>query len=228
VEQSLFCRLSVGNGVTSGEFTPLPTVPRGSPRRALSSVRSLTLVYLQTPMASFALWSPTAFYSPQLNSSKPRHFSSYSTASSPSFGSERPLSPSASLYLPHTPARLPAEPTIAHQVRPGPLVPQRAYSAPFSAGNTPMQVEFQLAGGVPGVPMRLLQDAGSVDLPIEGADNIPFSESVASTITLRIWVSLAFTLSSSLLTPQLYSVAGLCTILSTNDYAKGYRSTYAS
>jgi hypothetical protein len=53
-----------------------------------------------------------------------------------------------------------------------------------------MQVEFRSAGGVPGVPMRLLQDAGSVDLPIEGADNIPFSESVASTITLRIWVRL--------------------------------------
>jgi len=50
-----------------------------------------------------------------------------------------------------------------------------------------MQVEFQFAGGAPGVPMRLLQDAGGVDLQIEGADNIPFSESVASTITLRIW-----------------------------------------
>jgi len=57
-----------------------------------------------------------------------------------------------------------------------------------------MQVEFQVAGGVPGVPMRLLQDAGGVDLLIEGADNIPFSESVASTIALRIWVRLSFTL----------------------------------
>jgi len=50
-----------------------------------------------------------------------------------------------------------------------------------------MQVEFQSTGGAPGVPMRLLQDASATDLPIEGADNIPFSESVASTITLRIW-----------------------------------------
>jgi len=50
-----------------------------------------------------------------------------------------------------------------------------------------MQLEFRLAGGVLGVPMRLLGDAGGLNLPIEGANTSPFSNSVASTITLRIW-----------------------------------------
>lgn len=179
-------------------------------------------------MSSFALWSPTAFHSPQLNSSKPPHFSNYSTTSSPSFGSERPLSPSASPYASRNPTRLPSEQTIGRQVRPGPLVPQRAYSAPFSAGNRPMQVEFRLASGGTGVPMRLLQDAGATDLPIESADTSPFSESVPSTITLRIWVSICISLCHPRFSrPSAKSVAWLCTILSTNDDAKGYWPPYA-
>ena len=55
-----------------------------------------------------------------------------------------------------------------------------------------MQIGFQFIGGAPGVPMRLLQDASALDLPIEDANSIPFPESVASTITLRIWVSIRF------------------------------------
>jgi len=50
-----------------------------------------------------------------------------------------------------------------------------------------MQIGFRFVGGAPGVPMRLLQDASALDLPIEDANSIPFPESVASTITLRIW-----------------------------------------
>jgi hypothetical protein len=90
-----------------------------------------------------------------------------------------------------------------------------------------MQIGFQFVGGAPGVPMRLLQDASALDLPIEDANSIPFPESVASTITLRIWVSIRFHLPSSCLMPRAVSVAGLCTVLSTNDHAKGYWPAYA-
>jgi len=55
-----------------------------------------------------------------------------------------------------------------------------------------MQIGFQFIGGPPGIPMRLLQDAGALDLPIDGASSTPFPESVASTITLRILVSIRF------------------------------------
>lgn len=51
-----------------------------------------------------------------------------------------------------------------------------------------MQIGFQFVGGGLGIPMRLLQNARALDLPIEGGDSTPFSETVASTITLRIWV----------------------------------------
>jgi hypothetical protein len=90
-----------------------------------------------------------------------------------------------------------------------------------------MQIGFQFTGGAPGVPMRLLQDASALDLPIEDANSIPFPESVASTITLRIWVSIRFAPLAILLSYAAVSVAGLCTVLSTNDHAKGYWPTYA-
>lgn len=166
-----------------------PVVPQTPPmwNSPYSAASPLETASPMTPMSSIALWSPTAFHSPQLSSSKPPHFSNYATTPSPSFGSQRPLSPSGSPFASRHPTRLSAEQAIGRQLRPGPLVPQRAYSAPFSAGNKPMQVEFRLESGGTGVPMRLLQDAGANDLPIEGADTSPFSESVASTITLRIW-----------------------------------------
>ncbi|KAG8816105.1 hypothetical protein FRC18_001170 [Serendipita sp. 400] len=50
-----------------------------------------------------------------------------------------------------------------------------------------MQIDFNFAGGIPGIPMRLLRDARAIDLPIIGGNSVPFPESVASTITLRIW-----------------------------------------
>jgi hypothetical protein len=92
-----------------------------------------------------------------------------------------------------------------------------------------MQIGFQFVGANPGVPMRLLQDAGAVDLPIEGASSIPFPQSVASTITLRIWVRIRFAPLAVLLSyaEAVFPVAGLCTVLSTNDHAKGYWPTYA-
>jgi len=90
-----------------------------------------------------------------------------------------------------------------------------------------MQIGFRFVGGALGVPMRLLQDARALDLPIEGADSIPFSQSVASTITLRIWVSPLFIALLTFLILEAVLVAGLCTVLSTNDYAKGYWPTYA-
>lgn len=139
-----------------------------------------------TPSASFASFSPTAFHSSPLNSSKPSLYSThpFPTASPVnSLRSRAPFSSSGSPYALRTPERLPIELTS----RPGPLVPQKAYNAPFLGGKRPMQIGFQFVGGVPGVPMRLLQDTGAMDLPIEGASSIPFPESVASTITLRIW-----------------------------------------
>jgi hypothetical protein len=93
-----------------------------------------------------------------------------------------------------------------------------------------MQIGFQFVGGVPGVPMRLLQDAGAMDLPIEGASSIPFPESVASTITLRIWVRIPFAPLAVLYVLRrgcVLTVAGICTVRSTNDHAKGYWPTYA-
>jgi hypothetical protein len=101
-------------------------------------------------------------------------------------------SPYASPRSPRTPVRPPSDLMKEKIPRLGPLVPQKAYSAPFSAGNKPMQIEFRYAGGSLGIPMRLLQDVGAMDLPIEGAETTPFTESVATTITLRIWVSATF------------------------------------
>ncbi|KIM31231.1 hypothetical protein M408DRAFT_255856 [Serendipita vermifera MAFF 305830] len=138
-----------------------------------------------TPSASFASFSPiTAFHSSPL-SSRPSLHSKHPNSHSPvnAFRSIAPSSSSGSPRSIGTPERLPVELTT----RPGPLVPQKAYNAPFLAGKKPMQIGFQFVGGPPGIPMRLLQDARALDLPIEGADSTPFSDSVASTITLRIW-----------------------------------------
>lgn len=91
-----------------------------------------------------------------------------------------------------TPSSPPRELAAVPVVRPGPLVPQKTYSAPNTAGFQPKEIEFRLEARPLGVPMRLLQDPGAMDLPIEGANTVPFSQSVASTITLRIWVGALF------------------------------------
>lgn len=141
---------------------------------------------------SFSSYSPAAPYSPPLNSSKP-HFSNISVPTSHSFGSQSPSwSPGSPCYS-QTLSRLPAEPPVTPEIRPGPVVPQTTYTAPFSPGLRPIQIEFRSTSGVLGVPMRLLQGSRAKELPIEGANTIPFSESVASTITLRIRVSALLT-----------------------------------
>ncbi|PVF99393.1 hypothetical protein CPB86DRAFT_294224 [Serendipita vermifera] len=175
--------------------TYVQSVPRtppswGSPYSPASPSETASPV---TPTASFVLYSPTAFHSTQLNSPKPSPYTDYchSGPASPSLcsvTSSMPYgSPYASPHSPRTPVRSPSDLRKERNSRPGPLVPQKAYSAPFSAGNKPMQIDFRFAGGSLGVPMRLLQDVGAMDLPIEDAGATPFTESVATTITLRIW-----------------------------------------
>jgi len=69
------------------------------------------------------------------------------------------------------------------------LVPQRAYSTHFGVSNG-KTIPFQLVGAnEPGVPMRMLINEDAVDAPIVGPHDLPFDETVPSTITLRIWVS---------------------------------------
>lgn len=71
----------------------------------------------------------------------------------------------------------------------GPVVPQIKYIAPFSAGCAPTVVSFRFLGEQEGLPIRVLRNIRALDLPIEGRDITPFDESIATTITLRIWVS---------------------------------------
>jgi len=72
--------------------------------------------------------------------------------------------------------------------RPGPVVPQKKYSAPFTAGCAPIVIPFKFMNeSHEGVPMSLLRDVSAMDLAIEGGDHTPFDESIATTITLRIW-----------------------------------------
>lgn len=67
------------------------------------------------------------------------------------------------------------------------LVPQRAYSTHFGVSNGKV-IPFQLIGANgPGVPMRMLINEDAVDAPIVGPHDLPFDETVPSTITLRIW-----------------------------------------
>lgn len=73
------------------------------------------------------------------------------------------------------------------------LVPQRAYSTHFGVSQGKV-IPFQLVGAKePGVPMRMLINEDAVDAPIVGPHDLPFDETVPSTITLRIWVSNCFT-----------------------------------
>lgn len=192
VKPFLFCAIPVRNGIPNGQSLHLcdfSEEPRGSASSLSWRSISLTFGHLkQTPSASFASFSPTAFHSSPLNSSKPSLYSNHPFPTPSPVNSFRSTPSSGSPYELRTPERLPIELTN----RPGPLVPQKAYNAPFLGGKRPMQIGFQFVGGAPGIPMRLLQDASALDLPIEDANSIPFPQSVASTITLRIWVSIRF------------------------------------
>ncbi|CAG7850554.1 SubName: Full=Uncharacterized protein {ECO:0000313/EMBL:CCA69866.1} [Serendipita indica DSM 11827] len=129
-----------------------------------------------TPTTSFTLYSPIAFHPSQL-------------ASCPSPASPRSIcsSPLVRIMTPPMPLSPPHVTSNSVAPLPGPVVPQRAYKATVPLTGEPMQIQFNSADGICGIPMRLLKDASAMDLPMENGRSVPFPASVASTITLRIW-----------------------------------------
>jgi hypothetical protein len=71
----------------------------------------------------------------------------------------------------------------------GQLIPQRAYQTHFKAGgDEPFHIDFRFTNARDlGIPLRLLLDVSAMDLPIQGADEVPFMPNISTTITLRIW-----------------------------------------
>ncbi|KAG8797857.1 hypothetical protein FRC16_008456 [Serendipita sp. 398] len=179
----------------------IPTTPSywGSPYSA-SSPSDISSP--ETPSAPYTLYSPTASHSAQLSSSKPTLYPNYPSAvASPFLLSTSPPLLIGSPTSLHSPSGFPAQTITGLSRYPGPLVPQRAYKGPSSLPTDSMQIDFNFAGGIPGIPMRLLRDARAIDLPIIGGNSVPFPESVASTITLRIWMSYRYKDHTMTLTP---------------------------
>jgi hypothetical protein len=129
--------------------------------------------------------SGSPFSSPLSNcASPPAQYPSPFSSSAWSPQSLRSPSPSSPPALPHLDLEL--QRYIGRG--PGAVVPQRAYQTHFKAGDEPFHIDFRFSNARElGIPCRLLLDVSAMDLPIEGADEVPFMQNVSTTITLRIW-----------------------------------------